>query len=1035
MFKYAKKVAPLTVFALVLQFVPTQFLGNEAVASGSLSVVQIAASSSGSSHTCALLSDNTLRCWGYNSTGQLGLGDINARGDNPGEMSYNLPQVNIGVGTISRVEVGGSFSCVLMSTGSVRCWGANTYGQLGLGDTNNRGDGPNEMGASLQDINFGTAQTVVELAVGGYHGCALFDDNTVRCWGFNLNGQLGLGDVENRGDDLADTLLPIDLGTSKTILHLSLGFRHSCVLFYDGSVKCWGSNGFGNLGQADETTRGDDAGEMGTNLPYVNFGTGVLAAQISAGQEHTCIVTTISTVKCWGNNRWGQSGSSPTTEYGRAPGTMGDNLPTVASSVNSISSGSLQTCVIYLNGLSSCWGGVVQGGSIGYADVRSITGRGTFTEIAQGYGRACALNTLFQLYCWGSNSFGESGLGYTSSAASAQIFLFDLTSPTISRSSFSQPNAGTNDYYRAGATIILTVNFDEDVIAVGSPAIWVRIGTSLRRFVYLDGSADSIRFSYMVTTSDNDADGISIPRDPFDLTSEAAIKDLAGNNADLTYSGLGDYPGQYVDTTAATAIWTAPSSPSTSRSLSFALVFNESITGLQSSDIANSGTALNCTFSVGGSTSSWTVLSVCGTDGTVIPKLLLGTVLDLAGNPSPDDDVLSASSTMDTLEPTLIWSTRSGTSASRTLVMQFELSEIATGVALSDFSNTGTAVGCTMTLAGGDLSWTITAVCSTDGTFVLAFAKNGMTDAAGNIGPSAILLATSITIDTTPDPPNGEIGMSINEGGSYTNDRNVNLFIVWPKGATGMKISNDGGFSPTKTTTVDAAKTQKWILDDSVLGLYTKIVYLRFVGSNIDASKTYSDDIILDSAAPIIESITVVANNGSVDFSLKAVDDVTGVDKIEVKRGVTIVAKVYATKFSLTENELGMTALSPNTGISGSSSIGIRVVDRAGNWSEYKTLSLPGAVAAPTVATPTVATPTVSKTKSATASSIARYAKLTVLSTSKVTLKVVSSYAKYCKVSGTTLKGLKAGTCKVTVTVTPKKGRATFKTVTLKIAG
>jgi hypothetical protein len=78
-------------------------------------------------------------------------------------------------------------------------------------------------------------------------------------------------------------------------------------------------------------------------------------------------------------------------------------------------------------------------------------------------------------------------------------------------------------------------------------------------------------------------------------------------------------------------------------------------------------------------------------------------------------------------------------------------------------------------------------------------------------------------------------------------------------------------------------------------------------------------------------------------------------------------------------------------------------------------------------------TPIVTVSKSATAKSIAAYAKIKVLATSKVSLRVVTSSAKYCRVSGTTLKGVKAGSCKVTVTVTPKKGKATSKTMTLKV--
>jgi hypothetical protein len=195
-----------------------------------------------------------------------------------------------------------------------------------------------------------------------------------------------------------------------------------------------------------------------------------------------------------------------------------------------------------------------------------------------------------------------------------------------------------------------------------------------------------------------------------------------------------------------------------------------------------------------------------------------------------------------------------------------------------------------------------------------------------------------------------------------------------------------------------------------------------------DTTKTYSDDIILDTTAPTIETSSAAVASSSVDVSLKATDDITGVDKVELKNGSSTVTKDYAANLSVPMKDLGLTVSSASVRKLATSSIEIRVSDKAGNWSAYKTLSVSG-----TVTTPTVTTPTVTTKKAATAKSIATYAKLVVLSTSKVSLKVVSSYAKYCKVSGTTLKGVKAGTCKVTVTVTPKKGKATSKTVTLKV--
>ena len=305
---------------------------------------------------------------------------------------------------------------------------------------------------------------------------------------------------------------------------------------------------------------------------------------------------------------------------------------------------------------------------------------------------------------------------------------------------------------------------------------------------------------------------------------------------------------------------------------------------------------------------------------------------------------------------------------------------------------------------------------------------------ANQAGGSGWDAATEVsqTFTILPSPPPGEVGVSVKNSDSYTNTKKVALNLVWPDYATSVRISNDGGFGASKTQTKDLAASIDWELDDSVKGIYTKVVYVRFNGVG-DTTKTYSDDIILDTTAPTIETSSAAVVSSTVDVSLKATDDITGVDKVELKNGSSTVTKDYAANLSVPMKDIGITVSSASVRKLGTSSIEIRVSDKAGNWSAYKTLSVSGAVTTPTVTTPTVTTPTVTTKKSATAKSIATYAKLAVISTSKVSLKVVASYAKYCKVSGASLKGLKAGSCKVTVTVTPKKGKASSKTVTLKV--
>ena len=330
-------------------------------------------------------------------------------------------------------------------------------------------------------------------------------------------------------------------------------------------------------------------------------------------------------------------------------------------------------------------------------------------------------------------------------------------------------------------------------------------------------------------------------------------------------------------------------------------------------------------------------------------------------------------------------------------------------------------------------------VCTVSGSAVTMLTTGDCTVNANQAGGSGWDAAPQVsrTFTILPSPPVGEVGVSIQNGDSYVNTKQVTLNLIWPEYATAARISNDGGFAASKTQTKNLAASIDWELDDSVKGIYTKVVYVRFNGV-ADTTKTYSDDIILDTTAPTIETSSAVVASSSVDVSLKATDDITGVDKVELKNGSSTVTKDYAANLSVPMKDIGITVSSASVRKLGTSSIEIRVSDKAGNWSAYKTLSVSGAVTTPTVTTPTVTTPTVTTPtvttkKAATAKSIAAFAKLKVLSTSKVGLKVVSSYSKYCKVSGTTLKGVKAGTCKVTVTVTPKKGKATSKTVTLKV--
>ena len=292
-------------------------------------------------HMCAILDNGSVKCWGYNGQGQLGLGDTANRGDNPNEMGDDLPAVELGTGrTATALALNDSVTCVLLDNGTVKCWGQNSGGYLGLGDTANRGDEPGEMGDNLPAVDLGAGRTAVAISASGNTACALLDNATVKCWGRNDLGQLGQGDTVVRGDDpgeMGDNLPPIDLGTARTATGLAGGGLHMCALLDDSSVKCWGQNDVGQLGQGDTVVRGDDPGEMGDNLPPIDLGTARTAISISVGRRHSCALLDNHAVKCWGGNLLGQLGQGDTTVRGDGPDEMGDLLtPVVVDATRSI---------------------------------------------------------------------------------------------------------------------------------------------------------------------------------------------------------------------------------------------------------------------------------------------------------------------------------------------------------------------------------------------------------------------------------------------------------------------------------------------------------------------------------------------------------------------------------------------------------------------------------------------------------------------------------------------------------------------------
>jgi alpha-tubulin suppressor-like RCC1 family protein len=201
-------------------------------------------------HTCALLNTGKVRCWGYAGEGQLGYGNTEWIGYD--ETPASAGDVDVG-GNIIQITAGSSHTCALLDTGKVRCWGYNKYGQLGYGNTDWVGD--DETPASAGDVDVGG--NVIQITAGYYHTCALLNTGKVRCWGGNQYGQLGYGNTNDIGNDETPASAG-DVNVGGKVLQISAGANHTCILLGTGNVRCWGYNVEGQLGYGNTNTIGDD---------------------------------------------------------------------------------------------------------------------------------------------------------------------------------------------------------------------------------------------------------------------------------------------------------------------------------------------------------------------------------------------------------------------------------------------------------------------------------------------------------------------------------------------------------------------------------------------------------------------------------------------------------------------------------------------------------------------------------------------------------------------------------------------------------
>ena len=392
--------------------------GDASACTSSPCVVQIAA---GGDQTCALIADGTVRCWGQNTFGEIGVGALVDGGFDASAIlsPTQVPGVT-GATEIITTDWGRSgggkaglgfsaFSCARIGATDVTCWGDDTFGQLGRGDAST-GTFPNP---TPKNVGITGA---TQISADGRDICALVAGGALTCWGFDRVGELGLAFATTNESNPTPASFALDAGAATQI---ALGRYHSCALLASGQVQCWGENGESELG-------GADAGPEG-KVPQLVPGVFNVVELKSSGYT-TCGRTSAGAVVCWGRSNMGQLGRDAGVGVDSdGPGFV--DLPAGRTAMH-IGVATSHACAILDDDSVWCWGRNFStgngnpgfgapGGQIGPSPEGGCTSSpqkinglaGKVLQIVGGYAHTCALIQGGSVQCWGSNHAGELGTG------------------------------------------------------------------------------------------------------------------------------------------------------------------------------------------------------------------------------------------------------------------------------------------------------------------------------------------------------------------------------------------------------------------------------------------------------------------------------------------------------------------------------------------------------------------------------------------------------------------------------------------------
>ncbi len=312
-------------------------------------------------HTCAVLADGSLWCWGNGDSGRLGLGSANSA-STPQRVMANAWGNKQGQTAVESVSAHGAYTCAVLTDSSLWCWGVDAFGQLGL-ETSGEQYLPQRVQASKWGADHGHT-AVLSVSAGFHHTCAVLADGSLWCWGDGANGRLGTGNSNNQ--NVPQQVQAPQWGQA-AVLSVSTGWQHTCAVLADGSLWCWGDGANGRLGTGNSTEQNIPHRIEAPEWDQLDRGqTAVIS--VSAGYSHTCAVLADGSLWCWGDGANGRLGTGNNNEQNTPQQVQAPQWGQAA--VLSVSAGYSHTCAVtpHYGGLSSswCWGSD-QDGRLGLA--------------------------------------------------------------------------------------------------------------------------------------------------------------------------------------------------------------------------------------------------------------------------------------------------------------------------------------------------------------------------------------------------------------------------------------------------------------------------------------------------------------------------------------------------------------------------------------------------------------------------------------------------------------------------------------------